>query len=209
MIAVYGIFLLCIGIQYILQIVGGVLCLSAPPESGAKGLGIGVLICTLLPILYVLLIIADQFLQIGVLSMVAALGWLGTILVEMILFVLFLRQVGIALQDEELRKRAMSLAIWWGVFVGDYALTICGGVVLFMVVLGSAIGAAVNVNPDGSGSSTGTQAYGAMAILGIVVGLVLALVWLVLLIMFLVSYFRAINSGVRVIRGRLAGSGAG
>src|SRR5262249_25276856 len=34
--------------EYILQIIGGVMCLSAGPESGAKGMGIGMLVCTVL-----------------------------------------------------------------------------------------------------------------------------------------------------------------
>src|SRR5262249_27502802 len=136
-------FVLILGVimltEYVLQIIGGVMCLSAGTESGAKGMGIGMLVCTLLVgFLYVVQQADQQVLQSGIIGLVAGLAMYGAWIVEMVLFILYLRQIANFMQSEELRKKTVSLAIWYGIWVGDMVVNFCA-----IIGLAIALGAAV------------------------------------------------------------------
>jgi hypothetical protein len=197
-------FYLTLFIQYVLQIVGGVMCISVPPDSGAKGMGIGVLVCLLLPILFFMVQMADAVIQSGIIGPLSQLAQLGVMLVEWVLFILFMRQVAIALQSEELRKRVMSFAIWCGIYIGYALLGICGGIGLAIAFGVFAASSAGSGGPGGGGGGSSGQGLAAMGIAFIVAIGIFVLGLLVISLVNLVKYFGMLNSAIAVIRRRLA-----
>jgi hypothetical protein len=101
-----GAAVLMVVVGYILQIVGPLLCLAVPAESGSKGLIIGSVVCMLLSIFGM------------------GLGWFGVQLTKIdpglssptgilgsILFMLFLRQLSLYIGRPDLARRALIVLI--------------------------------------------------------------------------------------------------
>lgn len=203
---VVGIFLVALLAQYVLQVIGGFITLGTPPESGAKGLAIGVVVCLLVPIGSFFIRIVDALATGGsFIGAAAAFLQLIAIIVEWVLFVMFMHCVGTSLDSSELRSRAVNFGIWLGAtFAGSIMATCIIGIMVFMS-FASLFGAVANAAaPDGTREAA--QGFGALGIIAavIIVGTVVA--WLTVGLVTLIKYFGMMNSGISTIRQRLAGA---
>src|SRR5262249_36184925 len=124
---------------------------------------------------------------------------------EWVFFVLLLHKIGAALDNAELRSRAINFAIWIGIYVLTAFFTVC--VVVGAMFMGFAAAfSAASERADGMGGSGSAASAGAMFYISIaIVGFVFLMLLTVFLIM-LIKYFGAINCAVGTIRRRLAGA---
>jgi hypothetical protein len=202
---VIAVYFLMLFIQYVLQVVGGSMALRVPPESGGKGLAIGVLLCILAPIFVVLIVGVANAIRMPILGLLAELGYVMIVLTEWVLFILFMHKVGTALDSAELRARAVNFGIWFGV---NLASSLAGGCLIGIMIFmsfASLLGAFANTAaPDGTREAA--QGFGAMAIVAVVVGVGTFVALLIIGLVTLIKYFGMMNAGIRTIRQRLAGA---
>jgi hypothetical protein len=192
-------------VQYILQIIGGILTCRAPQDSGARGLGFGVLFCILTPIFVMLFVAAANLIKLPILGLVGYGGWGIVFMAEWVLFIMFMHRVGTALDSAELRAKAVSFAIWIGVNIACRIAASCLiGIMLYMSF--ASIMAAIGNATAPDGTSEAATGFSALAIVGVVVIVGTALAILIVDLVLLIKYFGMMNSGIRTIRQRLAGA---
>jgi hypothetical protein len=199
------ILLLIYFVQYLLQIIGGIFCCRAPQDSGARGLAMGLAACIVFPIIVFLIAFAAGLAKVPVVGNLAQFVQFIAQIAEWVFFVLLLHKIGAALDNAELRSRAINFAIWIGIYVLTAFFTVC--VVVGAMFMGfAAVFSAASERADGMGGSGSAASAGAMFYISIaIVGFVFLMLITVFLIM-LIKYFGAINSAVRTIRQRLAGA---
>jgi hypothetical protein len=200
-----GLALLTFGVQYLLQIIGGLLNCRAPQESGTRGLGISILLCILTPIFVFIVVGAASAIKLPILGAVAQMGGGVIAITEWVLFIIFIHKVGTALDSPELRAKAINFAIWLGVYVFSVIVGICIIGIMGAMAGASIMGAIGNAAaPDGTAEAA--QGFGAMAIVAAIIGVGTLIALLIVGLVTLIKYFGMMNAGIRTIRQRLAGA---
>lgn len=166
MFAVLGCFILMlVGLvltAWILQLVGYIKWLSIPRSAGGYGLAMTTLLCHLFPIAAFMLAcgagLALPPRAAGMTSNLISLMHLAAALAGFICFLLFIRQVGVALDDEATRRSVVSYVIWFFATLGTYLLMICTafGVVFAMAAAGSQSGGAPRISESIPQASRGS-----------------------------------------------------
>jgi hypothetical protein len=164
--------------------------LSVPRTAGGYGLAMTNFLCVLFPIVVLLLSCAGAFLPRNVgalLSNLLGLANMAAALTGFVCSLLFIRQIGVALDDPATRSGVVKYAIWVGISIVVALMSFC-------VVIGGGIALASVASNDQSGSSGG-----GLGIVGIG-GLILVMVVnLVIFLVTLVMYFGMLNTAIRAI----------
>jgi len=151
----------------LLRLVGFVRCLGTPAESGARGLAVGMLACELLLLAAVGASAAGTFLFEPLLVLGGAALVALTALVGLILLLLFLRQIGDALQSKQVSTQVKNFVSWF-----------IGGIIAAAAVLGLQFGLPLVLGAEGATRLLSALPCGWLLIVGFV-GIVIPLVLLV------------------------------
>jgi len=181
---------------YVLDVVGYARWLSVPASAGGYGLAMTTLLCALAPIAIGVLSVGAGALPADVGQLVSQLLGLVNLAATITGFVcglLFIRQVGVALDDAPTRSAVLSDVIWIGVFIAAAVSSVC-------LAMGGAMvmGAMAFNSSQSGGSAAGIGAVGVAALATI------ALVNFILWIMVIVKYYGMLNAAIRAIDARAA-----
>ena len=130
-----------------LAVIGPLLCLTVPAETGAKGFVVGSVVFQLVSVLLVLgqipMVMMDSFYAQGVLQLVCyLLGLIGAVL-----FVFFAKKLSKYIGRDDLAARARNVLIGAGVLFGVCVVTFAGITVfrpaLIFIILAVIVGALI------------------------------------------------------------------
>jgi len=173
----------------ILRIIGLVRCVGVPAESGACGLAIATVIAELAPY-------GAMFLGCGLSLVHEALGNLMTLvqivasLCAIVCFLLFLRQVGIAVGSQKLQARVVNYVIWLVAGICMYIGVVCLG---FFSIIAIGVGAS---------SMDGPPDVATMGMAGMIVIVTMFLAQLAILLTLAAKYLGLVQCAADEIRRR-------
>lgn len=128
----------CVVVGTIIRLIGLARCAGAPSESGAAGWAWGAFFAELAPYAITMLTCVLSIIH-EALGRMASMLHIAAALAAAICFLLFLRQVGIALGSDQLRARVGNFVLWWVSCICLMMLVGClGGFSLVAIGVGSA-----------------------------------------------------------------------
>jgi hypothetical protein len=182
---------------FVLEVVGYARWLSVPASAGGYGLAMTTLLCTLAPIVIgVLSAGSGVALPPDVGELVGRLLGLANMAAGLTAFIcglLFIRNIGVALDDSPTRSAVLSYVIWIAVFIVVLVLSFC------VLIAGAMAMGAMAFNSQGSGNSAA-----GFGVVGIAAGATVGLINFILWIMVIVKYYGMLNAGIRAIDTRAA-----